>query len=181
MNKILKQKDIRTLRQVWLNYQRGRDAAIPTLEVENATLDHDHADGYCRGVLDREVNQFLGKVESAYKRFIRYKGISLEMALDGIARYIRADFSSNPLHPGHVKTLSRTFNSLPVKAQVIRLKSLGIEPKETKDLRLKQYKKYLLSEVNTFRIRQGSSSDQNSVRKGPKRVPRNYSTPRSKR
>lgn len=181
MQKILKQKDIKPLREQWLSAQKGRDAAIPILEVENATLDHDHADGYCRGVLDREVNQFLGKVESAYKRFIRHKGISLEMALEGISRYLRNDFSGNPLHPGHVKTLCRTFNRLPVKVQVIRLNSLGINPKNTKELRLKQYKKYLTDESNSFRVRQGNQGDQRPVPKSRKRSTRNYSTPRAKR
>ena len=68
--RVLKQKDVKSFRE---KYNPKIDP-ITRQKIQNPVLDHDHDLGFCRGVLDRDTNQFLGKVESAYKRFLKHKG-----------------------------------------------------------------------------------------------------------
>ena len=99
MNK-LKQSDIKSLREELLKAQGGQDP-ITGLQIKNPVLDHDHASGYVRCVLQREVNSFEGKVWNAYKRFIRPLGASYEDVLIALIEYWNKDYSNNPIHPKH--------------------------------------------------------------------------------
>ena len=71
--KILKnQKELKKYREQLLNKQDYLDP-ITGAKITNASLDHSHSTGFCRKVLSREANLFLGKLENAYIRYIKWK------------------------------------------------------------------------------------------------------------
>ena len=96
----LKPKDLAAYREAKLKEQNGMDPII-LKPITVPCLDHDHQRGFCRMVLQREVNAFEGKVTNAYKRYIRHLGVSLSTVLAGLMWYDQKDFSQNPLHPKH--------------------------------------------------------------------------------
>lgn len=98
--KKLKQSEIKPLREKMLKAQGGQDP-ITGLQITDAVLDHDHASGAIRCVLQREVNAFEGKVWNAYKRFIRPLGASYEDVMIALIEYWSKDYSENPTHPKH--------------------------------------------------------------------------------
>lgn len=96
----LKAKDLPAYREAQLAKQAGLDP-ITGLKIVNPCLDHSHEDGRCRMVLERETNAWEGKVVNAWKRYMRYRGVTMETALSGLLRYYATDFSCNPVHPTH--------------------------------------------------------------------------------
>tara|TARA_R110001592_G_scaffold342737_1_gene632742 strand:- start:76 stop:489 length:414 start_codon:yes stop_codon:yes gene_type:complete len=98
--KKLKQSEIKPFREKMLKAQGGQDP-ITGLQITDAVLDHDHASGAIRCVLQREVNAFEGKVWNAYKRFIRPLGASHEDVMIALIEYWSKDYSENPTHPKH--------------------------------------------------------------------------------
>ena len=98
--KKLKQSEIKSFREKMLKAQGGQDP-ITGLQITDAVLDHDHASGAIRCVLQREVNAFEGKVWNAYKRFIRPLGASHEDVMIALIEYWSKDYSENPTHPKH--------------------------------------------------------------------------------
>ena len=98
--KKLKQAEIKPFREKMLKAQGGQDP-ITGLQITDAVLDHDHASGAIRCVLQREVNAFEGKVWNAYKRFIRPLGASHEDVMIALIEYWSKDYSENPTHPKH--------------------------------------------------------------------------------
>ncbi len=96
----LKSKELPAYRKAQLEKQGGIDP-VTGLKIANPCLDHSHETGRCRMVLERETNAFEGKLVNAWKRYMRYRGVSLETALSGLIRYYSTDFSCNPLHPSH--------------------------------------------------------------------------------
>jgi len=152
--KILRTKDIKSFRDKHLT----KDDPITGLPIINPTLDHDHASGYCRGVLDRDSNQFLGKVESAYKRFLRSNGANLYTSLEGVIKYLQNNLATlEVMHPKSVTSATKKFSRLPSKLQERVLLVIGASKKEvsnckTKNERLKLYKKYLLNPKNIYKV-----------------------------
>lgn len=154
--KILRSKDIKKFRDKRL--EKTNIDPITGITIVNPTLDHDHVSGYCRGVLDRDSNQFLGKVESAYKRFLRSKGVRLDNALDGIILYLQENLSTlEVIHPQSISLMIKRFSRLNGKIQEQVLKVVGAQVKEiagckTKSERTKLYKKYLLNPKNIYKV-----------------------------
>ena len=96
----LKSKDLRA----WRDKRREAQCNIDPITqkfIENPCADHDHATGHLRQVLDRETNAFEGKVFNAWRRYLRYKGVSLLEAISGLYGYYVLDYSKNPVHPMH--------------------------------------------------------------------------------
>lgn len=94
----LKNSEIPAYRENQLQKQSGLDP-ITMQKITVPCLDHDHVSGVCRQVLDRETNAFEGKVFNAWRRYLRYKGVTLTEAVNGLTRYYLQDYSCNPLHP----------------------------------------------------------------------------------
>ena len=96
MNIQLKQKDIKPLRDKLLKEQDNK-CCITGKEIENPVLEHHHAKGLggtgnIRGVADREINVFLGKIENSHKRY-KIKTEELPDILRKIADYLeRGDY-----------------------------------------------------------------------------------------
>lgn len=94
--------DVQTLRTFLLKKQNGL-CAIRGLPIKSAVLDHQHEKGLkgtgnIRGVIDRDINIFLGKLENNCKRF----NISLEdlpTVLRQLADYIdKGDYINEDGH-----------------------------------------------------------------------------------
>lgn len=149
--KILKAKDVAKLRSKWLKKQGNRDALLG-LSTNFPTLDHDHITGYCRGVLDRDVNQFLGKVESAYKRFLRHKtSISLPNILRSTADYLLDNKSTQEIiHPKDVSLKVKRFSRFNLAKQRLTLTTLGLQSTLNKKENVGIYKKYLNTHTYKF-------------------------------
>lgn len=142
--KILKSKDLKVKREELLKLQQGL-CKLTNLPSLNFVLDHDHKDGHIRGVLDREVNQFLGKLESNYIRFIKWKfpNLSLQQLLYNIILYLNQDYSNNEYHPNYVNKMLRKFSNLKSELQKKVLEEVNVVPENSKVLRLKQYRKII--------------------------------------
>lgn len=154
--KVLKNKDIKRLREKWLKKQDGKDAAYPLLNIEIAALDHDHASGLCRGVLDRDVNQFIGKIESNWKRFVKHKVTDLPNLLRGIANYLENNMEVEEiLHPKSVSDKVRKFSRLNTKEQDDILIDMGVQSASLnikKADKTKLYRKLLTKEDNVLKF-----------------------------
>jgi hypothetical protein len=145
--KILKSKELKSFRETLLKAQNNIDPIL-NLPIINPVLDHNHDTGNVRQVLDRESNQFLGKLESNFKRFIRWKfpNVSLQEVLTNTVQYLNRDYLNTTnivIHPNHVLKTQRKFNNLKVSDQHLILKEANIEPGKTKKDNLKLYKKLI--------------------------------------
>ena len=82
---------------------------ISGVTMTNPALDHDHETGMVRGVIDGEVNAFLGRIENAFMRLshpVRQK--ALPEMLRGIASFLEQE-QTNVLHPKGAVDLAKRF------------------------------------------------------------------------
>ena len=101
----LKRNDLPALRSE-LHKAQGRSCALcgHKIRVADVVLDHDHKSGHVRGVLHRDCNVLLGKIENyvtRHGRRIADEG-RLADALSGIMAYREDNYSDMPLHPTHL-------------------------------------------------------------------------------
>lgn len=93
-------------------------------------LDHDHQTGMVRGVISRQANSLLGKVENFYMRMCKGDKDQLPGVLDAMAAYLEQE-TLDVLHPVGLIQLTKKFkNSLTAAEQVVELKDLGATRKE---------------------------------------------------
>ena len=158
MKKVLLTKNIKNLRDAWL-LQDGYIDPILGIKIKNPTLDHNHQNGYCRKVLDRDSNQFLGVLESGFKRFVKHRGFKdedLPIILQNIVKYLSTNHENlEILHPKSIDLLVKRFSRFNLNNQEIELLTLGLSTKEvqkTKQQRTKQYRKLLLNEKNVLKF-----------------------------
>lgn len=121
----LRQKDLAAYRAAKLKEQDGLCymCGLP-ITANDAVLDHDHDEGYCRGVVHRTCNVVEGKIVNAIRRGgNRTDVIAL---LEGLASYFKEDFSSNPIHPTHKTELDKEIRALQRKMK-------SAKRQETKD------------------------------------------------
>ena len=107
-------KDVARVRDKLKKEQNNIDLIIG-LEIpdKQAVLDHDHNTQFVRGVLHRQTNVLLGKIENAYIRYIKwwYDG-TLSDFLRGCADYLDKEHEQKYLHPAFIKKLQVQFNKL---------------------------------------------------------------------
>lgn len=113
-NKILyNTSDVKRVRDLLYSEQKGLDAltGLP-LYTSDAVLDHNHSTQNVRGVIDRRINIFLGKIENCYNRYVGYWN---KQDLSTILRNT-ADYLSKPeheyIHPGWLNRVRIDFNNL---------------------------------------------------------------------
>ena len=85
----LKSSQLKALREE-LYKEQGNICLILKEHTENQVLDHCHTKGTCRGVIDREINVFLGKIENNCKRY-KVQPEDLPRILRNIADYLEKD------------------------------------------------------------------------------------------
>ncbi len=150
--KILKSRDIKKLRDKYLKEQEGIDP-ITLLDIQNPALDHDHSSTFIRGVLDRDSNQVLGKIESSIKRWLNGVQIPIYDLLRRFADYLENNKSTEQIiHPKSVSLLVKRFNRMKSEDQDFILTEHGLDINGTKIEKTKRYRKYLMQDNNIFKI-----------------------------
>ncbi len=111
---------------------RHKPLCCPILasKKDDWVLDHDHQTGMVRGVISRQANSLLGKVENFYIRMCKGDKENLPGVLDAMAAYLERE-TLDILHPVGLKQLTKKFkNSLTAAEQIVELKDLGATKKE---------------------------------------------------
>lgn len=121
------------------------------IEITDPVLDHQHFPPFrCRGVLQREVNSFEGKVFNAYRRYIKHlSSTSLPDILRALAFYLDAH-KLGPKHSTAINAELRVFKRAPSEIQIKILKSLKVQPEPNARKRIKQMRKLLLQDVISY-------------------------------
>ena len=107
-------KDVAEVRSALYDEQDWLDklTRIP-LASKDAVLDHNHKTQYVRGVLHRQTNAALGKIENIWTRYLStwYTG-TLSDFLKRAAHYIDQADDHRYLHPTWIKKCKVEFNKL---------------------------------------------------------------------
>ena len=92
--------------------------------MTNPALDHDHDTGMVRGVIDAEVNAFLGRIENAYKRLsVPVRGKTLPDMLRAIADFLEQP-KADVLHPQGAVDLRKRFERMSKAEQMLMLENI---------------------------------------------------------
>lgn len=152
--KVLKQKDLKSYRDKQLKI--NNIDRLTGRVIEKPCLDHDHTSGYCRRILDYNSNQFLGKIESARKRFLyKFKDSEIPDILRRAAKYLEEDYTNNPVHPKYINILVSRFSRFNISKQEQVLLANGVsisDQGKTKELKIKQYRKILMAPNNIYKV-----------------------------
>ena len=115
--------------------------SCPILDVktDDWVLDHDHQTGLVRGVISRQANSLLGKVENFYLKMCKGQKEQLPNTLEAMAYYLESQ-TTDVLHSVGLTQLTKKFkNSLTAQQQVDVLKDMGARKKDIEKCRnLKQ-------------------------------------------
>lgn len=144
--------DVKRIRDQLAKEQDNKDA-LTGLELpdKQKCLDHDHQSQFVRGVLHRQVNAALGKLEGVHTRYLSYwyEG-TLPEFLRQAAQYLELEQDERYIHPMWIKKSCTMFNSLNEqgKKEVLHLmhQPQGSNATERKAL----FRKALLSKKFTF-------------------------------
>lgn len=118
---------------------------IPLAE-EDAVLDHDHKTGRVRGVMHRQANVLVGKIENQYRRYMgKIQGLDLASVLENVAAWVQDDYSHMPLHPKGVRSVISKFRNMPKLDQVSFLESVNVDPAGNAKERVKKFAKWIRS------------------------------------
>ena len=111
----------------WRRANEPSKCPIMDRESNDWVVDHDHLSGEIRGVISREANTLIGKIENIHSTICRGDPRNLPDVLENIATYLRQP-SSNLLHPVGLNQLcSRFKNNLKKDDQCFLLEVLGGE------------------------------------------------------
>ena len=146
--------DVKEVREQLLKEQNNIDKCTGLLIPEKqAVLDHSHKTQYVRGVLHRQCNAALGKVEGIYTRFLSYwyEG-TLQDFLRSVANYLDCEHDSRFVHPGWLKKVKAEFNKLSAKAKDAVLEDLKSNKGKNDAERKALFNAVLLTKEHTFAI-----------------------------
>lgn len=110
----------------------NKPISCPILDIktDDWVLDHDHQNGMVRGVISRQANSLLGKVENFYLKMCKGEKEHLPNTLEAMAAYLEQE-TLDVLHPVGLTQLTRKFgNSNNAEAQVEILKDIGASTEE---------------------------------------------------
>ena len=116
--------EVKEVRLALLKQQKGLDAltGLP-LATADSVCDHDHSTQFVRGILHRQSNALLGKIENLYNRYLSwwYTG-SLADFLRKTADYLDKEHPKEYVHPGWLKRVTIDFKKLTAAQQTLLLK-----------------------------------------------------------
>ncbi len=121
------------------------------LDYKDSVLDHNHKTHYVRGVIHRQVNAFLGKLENNYIRYLSwwYDG-TLSDFLRQCADYIERPDNDSFIHDSWIKGLCIKFNKLNEADKSKVLKEMSVQDGKNSADRKILFKKALLSRRYTM-------------------------------
>jgi hypothetical protein len=144
--------DVKSVRIALLAEQKYLDAltGLP-LVATDAVLDHDHNSQLVRGVLHRQSNVLLGKIENAYLRYMKYwYPHDLPTFLRACADYLERKPDKRWHHPGWIKKVKTQFNKLTSKGKdaVLAYFNFPKGPNDTK--RKENFSKLVLTKKHSY-------------------------------
>jgi len=92
-------------------------------------VDHDHRDGMIRGVISREANTLIGKIENIYYTMCKGNQEDIGAVMESIAKYLM-HAKTDYLHPVGCKQLMSRFKRLKKGDQEFALHQLGFSMKQ---------------------------------------------------
>jgi hypothetical protein len=78
------------------------------IKTNDWVVDHDHQTGFIRGVISRQANVLLGKIENCYLRMCKGDKEFLPVTLEATASYLEGA-RTNVMHPTGAKQLANRF------------------------------------------------------------------------
>jgi hypothetical protein len=111
--------------------EKNKPLCCPILATkkDDWVLDHDHQTGLVRGVISRQANSLLGKVENFYMRMCKGDKEHLPGVLDAMAAYLEQE-QLDVLHPVGLTQLTKKFKGLTSEKQKATLVDLGAKRKQ---------------------------------------------------
>tara|TARA_R100001163_G_C5068470_1_gene208845 strand:+ start:2494 stop:2970 length:477 start_codon:yes stop_codon:yes gene_type:complete len=110
--------------QVWRKRNEPKHCPILKNIKENFCVDHDHKTGMIRGVISREANTLIGKIENIYYTMCKGKREDIGNVMEAIAHYLMYS-KTDYLHPVGCKQLMSRFKRLCKGDQEFALQQLG--------------------------------------------------------
>ena len=110
----------------------NKPISCPILDIktDDWVLDHDHQNGMVRGVISRQANSLLGKVENFYLKMCKGQKEDLPNTLEAMAAYLEQE-TLDVLHPVGLTQLTKKFKySLTAHEQALELKAIGARKKD---------------------------------------------------
>jgi hypothetical protein len=159
-------KDVALVREQLLLEQDGYDKLTLTPVLpKQACLDHNHDTLLVRGVLNRQSNAALGKLEGVYTRYLKhwYHG-SLSNFLRQAAEYLERPDDLRYRHPHFLKKLKAAFNKLPEGDKSKALKDLGYDDGKNGKDRKAIFAKLILDRNLGYAIISSSINQQKGVK-----------------
>ena len=144
--------DVAKVRKLLYDEQGGKDALTGLdLDYKQSVTDHNHKTQYVRGILHRQCNAVLGKIENLWTRYLSYwyEG-TLSEFLRRAADYIERPDDTRYIHPGFLKRLQTLFNSLPEGGKKAVLEALGQSQGGNSTERKKLFKTALMQRKFTY-------------------------------
>ncbi len=145
-------KDVANCRTVLLKEQKGLDllTGLP-LNPKDAVCDHSHKTQYVRGIIHRQANAVLGKIENLWTRYLSFWYTEdLQTFLRKTADYLDREQDSRYVHPKFQQKLQTMFNSLTEGSKRAILGLLG-QPEGSNGVeRKKLFKSLLAKKQHTF-------------------------------
>ena len=103
---------------------------ILNIRTKDWVVDHDHQTGFVRGVISRQANSLIGKIENFYLGMCKGKKKNLPSTLECISFYLKHS-NTNILHHVGLNQFTKRFkNKLTSKEQVDTLIGLGATKEE---------------------------------------------------
>ncbi len=112
--------------------EENETGKCPILETStfDTVVDHDHLSGEVRGVISRQANTLIGKIENIFTTMCRGNPETLPNVLENIANYLRRR-PTKILHPVGLNQLTSRFkNNLLKEDQCYILSLLGASTSE---------------------------------------------------
>lgn len=144
-------KDVREVREEL--YNGVCELTGQKTDFKDTVLDHDHDTQAVRGVLHRQSNAMLGKIENNFKRYIGWwYNSSLSDFLRAAAAYLEnsATTELGILHPSWIKKCKAEFNKLNEVSKSRVLKAMNLEDGKNSAERKAIFNKGLLTKNYTF-------------------------------
>lgn len=132
----------------WRKENEPSQCPILETKTNDWVVDHDHKSGEIRGVISRQANTLIGKMENIYTTMCKGDPAELPGVLENIAAYLRQE-NSKILHPVGLNQLTSRFkNNLLKEDQCFLLHILGASLAEISEYnnigkRTKAFKKLL--------------------------------------